>query len=90
MYTCWLSGVYAVVLAAEDKAGNAEVARRFLIFDNTNIITISSHEDKQLLVSSAAENTTHTWVTSLQGADNVGQQASKEINAISVFQSACC
>ena len=74
MYTCWLSGVYAVVLAAEDKAGNAEVARRFLIFDNTNII--SSHEDKQLLVSSATENTTHTWVTSLQGATNAGQQAS--------------
>ena len=74
MCMSWLSGVYAVVLVAEDKAGNAEVARRFLIFDNTNVVTII--EDKQLVVLSAAENTTHMWVTSLQGRDNAGEQAS--------------
>ena len=76
MSMSWLSGVYAVVLAVKDKAGNYKVARRFLIFDNTSVITINSGEDKQLVVLSAAENTTHTWVTSLQGRDNAREQAS--------------
>ena len=77
---CWLSGVYSVVLTVEDKAGNWKDARRFFIFDNSSDVTINSDEDKQLLVSTTAENTSHTWVTSLQGGDNAGQQARKDGN----------
>ena len=82
---CWLSGVYAVVLVVEDNAGNAEVARRFLIFDNTTDISISSDEDKQLLVWSAAENTSHTWLTSLEGGDILEYQVSSDSNTCFIF-----
>ena len=82
---CWLSGVYAVVLVVEDNAGNAEVARRFLIFDNTTDISISSDEDKQLLVWSAAENTSHTWLTSLEGGDILEYQVSNDSNTCLIF-----
>ena len=70
--------MYAVVLVTKDTAGNAQVARRFLIFDNVNDISISSDEDKQLLVLSAAENTSHTWLTSLQAGDGVGDQVRRK------------
>ena len=76
----WLLGVYAVVLVTKDAAGNAQVARRFLIFDNVNDISISSDEDKQLLVSSASENTSYTWLTSLQAGDGVGDQVRRKHN----------
>ena len=82
---CWLTGVYAVVLVVEDNAGNAEVARRFLIFDNTTDISISSDEDKQLLVWSAAENTSHTWLTSLEGGDILEYQVHNDSNTCLIF-----
>ena len=84
LYGHWLPGVYAVVLVTKDAAGNAQVARQFLIFDNVNDISISSAEDKQLLVLSAAENTSHTWLTSLQAGDGVGDQVRRNTTWISL------
>ena len=72
----WLPGVYAVVLTVEDKAGNSQAARRFLIFDNTNTISINTGADKQLRVNSAAENTSYTWLTTLRESDNAGVKVS--------------
>ncbi|KAK2161992.1 hypothetical protein NP493_1549g00001, partial [Ridgeia piscesae] len=69
-------GVYAVVLTAEDNAGNHQTARRFLIFDNVNVVSINTAEDKVLVVNSAAENTSYTWLTSLQSSSYTGDQAS--------------
>jgi len=69
-------GVYTVLLAVEDNAGNAEVARRFLVFDNKNVVTINSDDDKQMRMTSAAKNTSYTWVTSLQDTSNAGDKAS--------------
>ena len=70
-----LPGVYAVVLTAEDNAGNHQTARRFLIFDNVNVVSINTAEDKVLVVNSAAENTSYTWLTSLQSSNNAGEKA---------------
>ena len=72
----WLPGVYAVVLTVEDKAGNSQAARRFVIFDNTNTISINTGADKQLRVNSAAENTSYTWLTTLRESDNAGVKVS--------------
>ena len=71
--------MYALLLTAEDRAGNIQTARRYLIFDNVNVVTINRDSDKQLFVDSAAKNTTYTWVTSLQAADHTGVQASGAI-----------
>ena len=70
-------GAYAVVLTAVDNAGNYQAARRFLIFDNVNVVSIKSAEENNFVVNSAAENTSYTWLTSLQGTDNTGDQVSK-------------
>ena len=70
-------GVYAVVLTAIDNAGNYQAARRFLIFDNVNVVSIKSAEENIIVVNSAAENTSYNWLTSLQGTDNTGDQVSK-------------
>ena len=74
-----------MVLVVEDNAGNAEVARQFFIFDNTTDISISSDEDKQLQVWSAAENTSHTWLTSLEGGDILEYQVSSDNNTCFIF-----
>ncbi|KAK2183518.1 hypothetical protein NP493_308g01004 [Ridgeia piscesae] len=77
-----VSGVYAVLLTAEDRAGNIQTARRFLIFDNVYVVTINTASDKQLFVDSAAVNTTYTWVTSLQAPDFTGVNPIPNVNAI--------
>ena len=63
-------GVYAVILSVEDNAGNAQVTRRFLMFDDENVVTINSDSDNQLRVESAVEGTDYTWLTSVQDANN--------------------
>ena len=68
-----------MILTAEDNAGNAEVARRFLIFDDTNVVTTSSDSDKPLRVTSAIEDTAYTWLTKLQDALNIGEKASIQV-----------
>ena len=69
-------GVYAVVLTTTDNAGNHQTARRFLIFDNVNVVSINTAEDKVLVVNSVAKNTSYTWLTSPQSANNTGDQVS--------------
>ena len=64
------------MLTAVDNAGNHQTARRFLIFDNVNVVSINTAEDKLLVVNSAAKNTSYTWLTSLQSSNNTGDQAS--------------
>ena len=68
-----LIGVYAVLLTVEDNAGNAQVARRFLIFDNNSTISTYTDDNKQLRVTSAAKNTSYSWLTSLQDPSNAGE-----------------
>ncbi|KAK2158684.1 hypothetical protein NP493_1763g00001 [Ridgeia piscesae] len=52
----------------------------FLIFDNVNVVSINTAEDKILVVNSAAENTSYTWLTSLQSSSYTGDQASHFAN----------
>ena len=54
-----------MLLIVDDIAGNHELARRFLIFDNENTVSISERETEKLWVSSAAENTSYGWITTL-------------------------
>lgn len=67
------------MLTTEDNAGNYQAARRFLIFDNKNVVSINSADDKVIVVNSAAENTSYTWLTSLQHSNNAGNQASNTV-----------
>ena len=80
-----LPGVYAVVLTAVDNAGNHQTARRFLIFDNVNVVSINTAEDKVLVVNSAAENTSYTWLTSLQSSSNAGEKANNLVGRILAY-----
>ena len=80
-----LPGVYAVVLTVEDNAGNHQTARRFLIFDNVNVVSINTAEDKVLVVNSAAENTSYTWLTSLQSSSNAGEKANHLVGRILAY-----
>ena len=75
-------GVYAIVLTATDNAGNHQTARRFLIFDNVNVVSINTAEDKVIVVKSAAENTSYTWLTSLQDSNNAGEKVHTFIGRI--------
>ncbi|KAI0212815.1 hypothetical protein LSAT2_002263 [Lamellibrachia satsuma] len=79
-------GVYALLLTAEDRAGNIQTARRYLIFDNVNVVTINRDSDKQLFVDSAAKNTTYTWVSVLWRGHfaNIYQHTNKFLIGIAV------
>ena len=68
------AGVYAVLLTAEDRAGNAQTGRRFLIFDNRSSISVNTNQNKQLRVNSAVEKTSYVWVTSEQDSNNAGEK----------------
>ena len=70
------SGVYAVILSVEDNAGNAQVTRRFVLFDDTNVVTINSDSDNALRVESAVHDTDYTWLTSVQDANNACEKVS--------------
>ena len=70
------SGVYAVILSVVDNAGNAQVTRRFVLFDDANVVTINSDREKQLRVESSVQGTDYTWLTSVQDANNACEKAS--------------
>ena len=63
-----------MIMSVEDNAGNAQVTRRFLLFDDKNIVTINSDSNKQLRVESAVQGTDYTWLTSVQDANSACQQ----------------
>ncbi|XP_022100380.1 uncharacterized protein LOC110984469 isoform X2 [Acanthaster planci] len=67
-------GVYSIVLAVVDHAGNVKRSRRFVFFDNDpNDVTIQS--DSPLRVVSATAETNFTWLTNLEsgrGTTTVG------------------
>ena len=54
-----------MLLYADDFAGNFALARRFLIFDNENTVSISDHKTEKLWVSSAGKNASYEWITTL-------------------------
>ncbi|XP_041351011.1 uncharacterized protein LOC121369994 [Gigantopelta aegis] len=60
------SGIFAVVLAAFDKANNYEKARRIVIFDDSS--EVSTKANTRLLVTSASPETDYIWQTT---ADSV-------------------
>ncbi|ESO88616.1 hypothetical protein LOTGIDRAFT_234474 [Lottia gigantea] len=53
------SGVYSVILAAVDKAGNIRLARRCLIFDDNS--RVSTVHDTNLKSTSASPSTNYLW-----------------------------
>ncbi|CAH1242631.1 Hypp6913 [Branchiostoma lanceolatum] len=64
-------GTYCFVLTVDDVAGNYQRARRFLIYDDVNNVTVDAHQP--LWADSAAVNTSHLWQTDLQ--DSLGRGA---------------
>ncbi|ESO88604.1 hypothetical protein LOTGIDRAFT_165388 [Lottia gigantea] len=52
-------GVYSVILAAVDKAGNIRLARRCLIFDDNS--QVSTVHDTNLKTTSASPSTNYVW-----------------------------
>ncbi|XP_070570802.1 uncharacterized protein [Ptychodera flava] len=65
---------YCVLLTADDVAGNHIRARRFLIFDDVNVVDIDPTGHYPLWVDSAAVNTSHLWQTDIQDNGNNGPQ----------------
>ncbi|XP_071964161.1 uncharacterized protein [Antedon mediterranea] len=58
-----LPGLYSVVLEVFDLAGNVQLARRFILFDDINNVTFKL--DTSLLVISASIDTGFEWLTDL-------------------------
>ena len=53
------------MLLVEDAAGNYERSRRIITFDDQHNITISDHKDDVIWIPSATEDTSYTWITTL-------------------------
>ncbi|XP_052800641.1 uncharacterized protein LOC128231640 [Mya arenaria] len=70
-YTPDEPGMYSVLLKVSDMANNSRIARRFVLFDATPEITISSEPDKKLYISSAVKETGYAWQTPSVGDDKV-------------------
>ena len=67
----YFSGMYCVLLIVYDDTNdhvlhaNHRLARRFLLYDNVSQVETSNHTDHQMFVSSAAQNTSYEWITTL-------------------------
>ena len=46
-------------------AGNFRYARRFVLFDDENVVEISDQDEDAIVMVSAAENTDYLWQTNL-------------------------
>ncbi|XP_071954211.1 uncharacterized protein [Antedon mediterranea] len=57
-------GLYSVVLEVFDLAGNVQLARRFILFDDNHNVTFK--KDTVLQVTSASPDTGFEWLTDLQ------------------------
>ncbi|XP_035698716.1 uncharacterized protein LOC118431582 [Branchiostoma floridae] len=67
-------GTYCFLLTVNDVAGNYQRARRFLIYDDVNNVTVDAHQP--LWTDSAAANTSHLWQTNLQNSLGAGTKVS--------------
>ncbi|XP_006815375.1 uncharacterized protein LOC102802265, partial [Saccoglossus kowalevskii] len=69
------AGVYCVFLTVDDVAGSYCIARRFLTFDNENVVTIHNKESP-IVVESAITNPSNNdiWQTDLQDKHHNGKQ----------------
>ncbi|XP_078573997.1 uncharacterized protein LOC144860568 isoform X2 [Branchiostoma floridae x Branchiostoma japonicum] len=67
-------GTYCFLLTVDDVAGNYQRARRFLIYDDVNNVTVDAHQP--LWADSAAVNTSHLWQTNLQNSLGTGTKIS--------------
>ncbi|WAQ93664.1 TIE2-like protein [Mya arenaria] len=56
-------GMYSVLLKLSDMANNSRIARRFVLYDDTSVISVSNETDKKLYFSSAMEETGYAWQT---------------------------
>ncbi|XP_052796107.1 uncharacterized protein LOC128228685 isoform X2 [Mya arenaria] len=63
-------GMYSVLLKVSDMANNSRIARRFVLYDDTSVISLSNETDKKLYISSAVEETGYAWQTSSNSEDN--------------------
>ncbi|KAI8509825.1 hypothetical protein Bbelb_122530 [Branchiostoma belcheri] len=63
-------GTYCFLLTVDDVATNYQRARRFLIYDDVNNVTVDTHQP--LWADSAAVNTSHLWQTNLQDSGGIG------------------
>eukprot|EP00058_Branchiostoma_floridae_P023180 XP_002608670.1 hypothetical protein BRAFLDRAFT_73893 [Branchiostoma floridae] len=63
-------GTYCFFLTVDDVAGNYQRARRFLIYDDVNNVTVDAHYP--LWADSAGANTSHLWQTDLQDSLGTG------------------
>ncbi|XP_078575733.1 uncharacterized protein LOC144861637 [Branchiostoma floridae x Branchiostoma japonicum] len=67
-------GTYCFLLTVDDVAGNYQRARRFLIYDDVNNVTVDAHQP--LWADSAAVNTSRLWQTNLQNSLGTGSKVS--------------
>ncbi|XP_078658227.1 uncharacterized protein LOC144903711 [Branchiostoma floridae x Branchiostoma belcheri] len=63
-------GTYCFLLTVDDVATNYQRARRFLIYDDVNNVTVDTHQP--LWADSAAVNTSRLWQTNLQDSRGIG------------------
>ncbi|WAQ93645.1 hypothetical protein MAR_006116 [Mya arenaria] len=69
-YTPDEPGMYSVLLKVSDMANNSRIARRFVLYDGTSVISVSNETDKKLYISSAVEETGYAWQTPSTSKEN--------------------
>ena len=63
--------MYCVLLIVYDATNNNvllanhRLARVFLLYDDSSAMELSDHPDQQMVVTSAAQNTSYGWITNL-------------------------
>ncbi|XP_052799359.1 uncharacterized protein LOC128230970 [Mya arenaria] len=70
-YTPDEPGMYSVLLKVSDMANNSRIARRFVLYDDSSMISVSNETDKKLYISSAVEETGYAWQTHSNSEDNI-------------------
>ncbi|KAK3603135.1 hypothetical protein CHS0354_042957 [Potamilus streckersoni] len=63
-------GMFSVLLQAADKANNSKIARRLVLYAPTSNISLTTHDNGRLYISSAEPETGYMWQTT-----KVGQMA---------------
>ena len=77
--------MYCVLLIVYDDTSdnvlhsNHRLARHFLLYDDSSQVETSNHTDQQMFVSSAAQNTSYEWITTLDEPVIVKQNTLKYI-----------
>ncbi|KAI8519531.1 hypothetical protein Bbelb_027880 [Branchiostoma belcheri] len=81
-------GTYCFLLTVDDVATNYQRARRFLIYDNVNNVTVDTHQP--LWADSAAVNTTRLWQTDLQDSRGTGTKVEERRWREKINEHTCC